>query len=256
MEIKVEPAWWQLTSFRAALGAAAIGLLFGLHRFRMAQVERQRTERESFSRRLIESQEQTSQRIASELHDGLGQNLIVIKNRAALALTRMDPSRPEVAQVEEVSLMASAALQEVRTIAQNLRPYQIDQFGLTHAIESMSRKTAESSGIEIKCELENIDGMLPAGFEIGFYRIAQESVNNIAKHSKARRATLRTRREDRRVRLTVIDDGCGFVADPTGEKAGFGLRNMVERARAMRGELSIHSSPGQGTRVEVVVPTG
>lgn len=255
MQVIAQPSWWQLTWFRVALAVAAIGLLFKLHRFRMARVERQRAEREAFSRRLIESQEQDRQRVASELHDGLGQNLIVIKNRAALALARMDPGRPEVAQVAEVSQMASAALQEVRAIAQNLRPYQIDQFGLTQAIESMSRQTAESSGIEIKCDLDNVDAILPAGLEIGFYRIAQESVNNIVKHSQARHATLRIRREDRRVRLTITDDGCGFVADSSSELAGFGLRNMVERARAMRGELSIHSSPGQGTRLELVVPT-
>ena len=177
----------------------------------------------------------------------------MIKNRAALALTQMSPSGSAAAHVEEVSHVASATLQEVRAIAQNLRPYQIDQFGLTKAIASMVRQLAESSGMEFKCDLEPIDDALPAGLEIGFYRIAQECVNNVVKHSKARRATLQVRRDARTLRLIVSDEGCGFAPEPTGQ-TGFGLRNIVERARSLRGEAVIHSSPGQGTRVEVVIP--
>jgi len=186
----VRPAWWQTAWFRGALLLATVGTCFGIYRARVARLERRRAEQESFSRRPIDSQEQDRERIAAELHDGLGQNLIVIKNRAALALTQMSPSGSAAAHVEEVSHVASATLQEVRAIAQNLRPYQIDQFGLTKAIASMVRQLAESSGMEFKCDLEPIDDALPAGLEIGFYRIAQECVNNVVKHSKARCATL------------------------------------------------------------------
>lgn len=252
--LRVRPAYWQTAWFRGAVGLGAMGILFAGYRGGVARLERRRAEQEAFARRLIDSQEQDRQRIASELHDGMGQSLIVIKNRAALALTQMTASGPATAHLEEVSHMASAALQEVRAIAQNLRPYQIDQFGLTKAIASMVSQLAESSGMEFKCDLDPIDDALPAGLEIGFYRIAQECVNNVVKHSQARRATLQVRRNARTLCLTVTDEGCGFTPNPSGPPSGFGLRNIVERARAMRGEANIHSSPGRGTRVEVVIP--
>ena len=252
--LQVRPAYWQTAWFRGAVVLGTIGVLFAGYRGRVARLERRRADQEAFARRLIDSQEQDRRRIASELHDGLGQDLIVIKNRAALALTQMTASGPATAHLEEVSHMASAALQEVRAIAQNLRPYQIDQFGLTKAIASMVNQLAESSGIEFNCDLEPIDDALPAGLDIGFYRIAQECVNNVVKHSQARRATLQVRRNARTVNLTVTDEGCGFAPNPSGPPSGIGLRNIVERARAMRGDANIHSSPGRGTRVEVVIP--
>jgi signal transduction histidine kinase len=253
LALVVAPTFWQTAWFRGAALLGLIALLTAAYRTRVALLDRRRAGQEAFSRQLINSQEEERQRIAAELHDSLGQNLIVIKNRAALALIRMNPSEPAAAMISDVSDMASATIQEVRAIAQNLRPYQIDQFGLTHAIHSMVRQMAEASAIEFKTEVDPIDGVLPAAHEIVVYRIAQECLSNVVKHSRARRVTLRVRRDVQSLRLSVSDDGCGFVQGQTGS-SGFGSRNIVERARAMRGTAFIDSKPGEGTCVEVVLP--
>jgi signal transduction histidine kinase/ligand-binding sensor domain-containing protein len=252
----VQPAFWQTWWFRGALAALSVGAIFAAYRGRIARLERRRVEQEAFSRKLIESQEQERKRIAAELHDSLGQNLLVIKNRAALALTQQDQPDKMAAQVGEVSLMASAAIREVREIAQNLRPFQFDELGLTKAIAAMVRKLAGASVIEFQADLDDLDGALPPEFEINIYRIVQECLNNVVKHSQAKRATIRLRREARGIRLTFIDDGRGFTPD-LAEKAlpsGFGLRTITERARTVGGEATFDSRPGQGTRVDIVIP--
>ncbi len=252
----VQPSFWQTSWFRGAVLLVLLGLLLAIYRIRMARMENRRAAQEAFSRKLIESQEQERQRIAAELHDSLGQNLLVIKNRAALALMQQDQPDKMAAQVREVSSMASAAVREVREIAQNLRPFQIDELGFTKSIIAMARKLADSSVIEFKTELDNIDGALPPEFEINFYRIVQECLNNIVKHSEAKAANIRLRRTERAIRLTITDDGRGFTPDRLEKSSapGFGLRNIAERAHTMGGEAVIHSRPGGGTRAEITIP--
>jgi signal transduction histidine kinase len=152
--------------------------------------------------------------------------------------------------------MTSAAIREVREIAQNLRPFQIDELGLTKSIASMARKLGDASGIEFRVELDDIDRALPAEFEINFYRIVQECLNNVARHSQAKTASIVLRREPHALQLTVHDDGRGFVPghDAHSENRGFGLKNIPERARMMGGEVRVRSNPGEGTRVELTVP--
>lgn len=256
LAFRIRPQFWQTIWFRGALVLVLAGLLHLIFRTRIAQLERRRRAQEAFSRRLIESQENERKRIAAELHDSLGQNLLVIKNRAALALKQRDNPGRMVEEVSEVSAMSSAALREVREIAQNLRPFQIDELGLTKSMNSMARKVGAASGMEIRTDLDNIDHALPPEFEINFYRILQECLNNIAKHAQAKTASIVLRREARVLRLTVQDDGCGFAAarDTQLEGRGFGLKNITERAHTMGGQVRIHSSPGEGTRVEVTIP--
>src|SRR4030095_14259263 len=106
------PQFWQTTWFRGALALALLGFLYLIYRTRIVQLERRRRAQEAFSRRLIESQENERRRIAAELHDSLGQNLLVIKNRAALALKHRDNPGKMAEEVSEVSTMTSAALRE------------------------------------------------------------------------------------------------------------------------------------------------
>lgn len=251
-----EPAFWQTIWFRGLLVVLFLGLGPVLYLWRVRQLERRRAAQEAFSRQLIFSQEQERKRIAAELHDSLGQNLLVIKNRAALALTQQDQPDKVVAQITEVSAMASNAIREVREIAQNLRPFQLDELGLTKSIAAMVRKLADSSLIEFKTELDDIDRALPPESEINFYRVLQECMNNIVKHSQATMASITLRRTARHIHLKVVDNGQGFRPEEAiaGNGRGFGLNNIVERARTMRGEVTFNSRPGGGTSVEVMVP--
>src|SRR5262249_42508443 len=158
------------------------------YRYRLRQVEQARAAQQTFSRQLIASQENERMRIAAELHDSLGQRLVIIKNLALLLLQNRSGSTTlngtEWEQIEEISAGASGAIQEVREIAYDLRPYRLDRLGLAFALRAMIETAAGACLIAFAVEIDEIDGVLPRPAEINFYRIVQECVNNILKHSE------------------------------------------------------------------------
>jgi signal transduction histidine kinase/ligand-binding sensor domain-containing protein len=245
--------WW----FMALASLGVIGIALAGYRRRVAALRAKHAAREAFSRQLIESQELERKRIAAELHDGLGQNLLVIKNRALLGLLAPGNQERAVEQLNEISTAVSQTLDEVRQIAANLHPYQLDRLGLAKAIEAMIRKVAAAAGIKFSTEIDNIDGLLDPQAEINLYRIVQESLNNIVKHSAATEAAVAIKRDVQRVAITIRDNGKGFVVEParnTGPlKRGFGLAGMSERARMLGGDYAIHSTPGGGTTITLTI---
>jgi signal transduction histidine kinase/ligand-binding sensor domain-containing protein len=251
----VLPAWHQTAWFRCLAALALAGAIFGLYRHRIAQLETQRTAQQNFSRRLIQSQEQERKRIAAELHDSLGQNLLVIKNRAAIGVTAGAWSAPE--QFSQISRAAAEALEEVREIAQNLRPYQLDRLGLTRALHALIKKVITSSKVNCVTDIEPVDRIFAPEAEINFYRIVQEGLNNILKHSGATQARVTVKHDESRVRLLIEDNGRGFdhptVHHPNAAN-GMGLSGITERVRILGGKLNIRSSPGSGTQLDIELP--
>jgi signal transduction histidine kinase len=151
---------------------------------------------------LIASQESERKRIAAELHDSLGQRLVVIKNLALMFLRDSAGASAKgdaLGQIEEISAEASHALGEVKEISYNLRPYQLDRIGLTKALEALARTAAASSSVAFTADIDDIDRFFPQESEINFYRIVQEGVNNIVKHSQASRASVRIQRDAERL---------------------------------------------------------
>jgi signal transduction histidine kinase len=165
-----------------------------------------------------------------------------------------------VAQLSDISTTASQAIDEVRQIASNLHPYQLDRLGLTKALTAMVRKVGAAAQLEIACSLEKIDGLLPPAAEINLYRIVQECLNNIVKHAAATEASVQLRRLPNRLHLTIHDNGCGFVIADRGmrpadsKSSGFGLTGLSERALLLRGTLQIDSNPGKGTQITFTMP--
>ena len=143
---------------------------------------------EKYARQLIASQEAERTRIAAELHDGLGQNLLLIKNRAQLVLGKESQTTGLREQMEGISDLASQAIAEVRQISHDLHPPQLDLLGLTRAIETMIDSTAQASGIIFEHKLDFVDDIFPKDAAMNLYRIVQESLNNILKHSHAKKA--------------------------------------------------------------------
>ena len=241
--------WW----FICLEALAAAALITMVVRYRFAQLQRAQAMQKAFSQQLIASQENERQRIASELHDSLGQRLVVINNLALFAMRRQDKGAAtgdEPSPMEEISAETKLAMQETREISYNLRPFQLDRLGLTKAIESMARTVASASGIKITPKLDNIDNIFPEDLQINFYRIVQESLNNIMKHSEATEAEVLVTRNAKRIILSIRDNGLGF--DPAarsskGGNSGFGLTGMEERANLLRGNYRVRSAPGQGT---------
>jgi signal transduction histidine kinase len=233
----------------AALAAALIiGLIYHNRVSHLREIAETKTK---FSRQLIESQEAERKRIATELHDGLGQNLVVIKNRAVLGINKgNDPARV-IKELANISESASQALDEVREITNNLRPQLLDRLGLTKAINAMLKKV--SGVIDIESEMDSIDDIFNETQEISVYRIVQESLNNIIKHSNATTVSVKINRAENKVFIRIKDNGKGF--DTTDPKSGLGLVGLKERAQLLNGELRIDSEIGKGTAVEVKIQT-
>jgi signal transduction histidine kinase len=278
IRIKVSPHWWERRWVQVLMISSAVLFLVSSivfwYKRRISQLEKEKAMQEAlaeqlekekamqedFSRQLIESQESERKRIASELHDSLGQNLLVVKNSALLGLNIAGDGSPAKKQFDEISTMTSQALEEVREITHNLRPYHLDHLGLREALEFMLEKIAGSSPIRFSAEVDPIDGILSKEAEMNLYRIVQESISNIVKHSGATEAKVMVKQDGRQVRLVIEDNGRGFVSDPGAgpglRSRGFGLTSIAERARMLGGKEVIHSVPGEGTTISVTVLLG
>ncbi|MET0753703.1 MAG: two-component regulator propeller domain-containing protein [Pyrinomonadaceae bacterium] len=242
--------WWFILT--ASLFVIAAIVVF--YRLRLVQLEKSRQRQQTFSRQLIESQEAERKRIAGELHDGLGQTLLIIKNRAFLG-TKAKTREIANEQFNEISASSGAAINQAREIAYFLRPSQLERLGLTSAIEEMITQADESSEIDFECEIDSLDNFFSPEDEINFFRIAQESVNNILKHSEASKAKVFASRNDDKIELLVQDNGKGFAFEKPNVhgKSGFGLIGMEERVRILGGMISINSEKGNGTKVFVQI---
>lgn len=246
VEIVVHPAFWQTWWFMVLSILTVAGIAAIIIRSRFRKLRRERVAQEAFSRKLIATQEQERKRIAGELHDGLGQNLLVIKNWALLALQKKSDDAPVL---QEISETASHTLEDVRRIAYNLRPYQIDDIGLTKAIEGMITRIEAASSIRFTRRIDDIDGLFPKELEINLFRIVQECVNNVVKHSEATEASVSLECAADSLTLIIEDNGRGFDIAANGHKKGLGITGLQERARMLGGELTIQSEQGKGTKM-------
>jgi signal transduction histidine kinase len=124
--------------------------------------------------------------------------------------------------------------------------------GLTRALEAMIDKAGLSSGVVFKYKLDNADDLFPKDAAMNLYRIVQESLNNILKHSRAGNASITLERDVHEIQLTISDDGHGFNVEKNGK--GMGLKNIAERVRILGGKLKMDSQPNNGTRIEITIP--
>ena len=250
LKIKVFPPFYRTWWFTSLAVLLAAGLIFALFKRRTTQLKKERIAQQAFSRQLITYQEQERKRIAAELHDSLGQRLVVIKNLALIFLNK-DKAK-ENPQIEEISAEASNAIGEVKEISYNLRPYQIDRIGLTKAVEAIIRSAQTASEIDFSSEIDDIDNYFPKDLEINFYRIVQECVNNALKHSEATKAFVKIKRVENNLDFEISDNGKGFSPYKTESKSGgFGLLGINERTELFGGKVEIKSSDGQGTFIKI-----
>ncbi|MBN1448937.1 MAG: hypothetical protein JXA28_13490 [Bacteroidetes bacterium] len=208
-----------------------------------AAEQRERTAQQEFTARLIVAQEEERSRIAGALHDGVSQDLIIMKFRATMAQDEDGKAQEHLAEIVSA---AADSIEEVRRMSRDLRPSQLERVGLTATLDAILRKVRESTALAVDAEIDMVDGLFSPEEEIGLYRIVQEAMNNILKHAGAQRVEVQLRREDNRLHLLIRDDGAGF--DQTArEGTGLGLRGMQERTYMLGGTLHIESAPGKGT---------
>lgn len=223
--------------------------------FSIKKLIRSKQRQELFSKQLMNSQEQSRKAIASELHDSLGQNLLVVNNKILqiLSSNRLQSAGGGVSEdLKELSGLVTDSIEEVRRISYNLYPHQIEKLGLTSAVKSMLNIFSDSTNIEFDCEIDNVDNVLSKENEINFFRIIQEAVNNIVKHSYAVKAALRVRKTPVLITVNITDNGKGF--DTTHLYQGLGLANIYERTRLLKGTIKLESGIKKGTSIMVYVP--
>ncbi|CAN0125681.1 unnamed protein product [Chrysoparadoxa australica] len=143
------------------------------------------------------------------------------------------------------------SISDVRTISHGLRPVHLEKFGLTDAIINLCREVKDSDSIEWSYHIDKIDGLIDKNKEIHFYRVVQEGVNNIMKHSSAREASVLIKRTDYNIFTTIWDDGKGFDLKSLTGTEGLGFIGMKERVETLGGTIDIKSAPVNGTTIKI-----
>ncbi|HEY7189041.1 MAG TPA: histidine kinase [Vicinamibacterales bacterium] len=239
------------------VGAFAAALLAARHVSRLQrQVEQRRLAEqdvrrdfERLSARLVDIQERERRDISRELHDAIGQALTAIKMDIGIAL-RGGPSDRTRAALDEAKDITETTLQSVRDLSQLLHPSTLDDFGLPETLRTYLKRFAERTGIHAQL-VAALPERLPQQIEASLYRITQEAMNNIARHSGATACTVTIDTHGSgELQLTIVDDGCGLKAN---RGHGLGLIAMRERAQAQGGSLVIESPAWGGTRVLVTM---
>jgi two-component system, NarL family, sensor histidine kinase DegS len=200
--------------------------------------------------------EEQSKRIAHAVHDEAGQLLAAVFLRLDQASRELSPSCGSC--FDEIKRMLQMIEVQLREIAHDLRPMILDDLGLVPAVEEFIQRVARRYGIETTCE-SALPARLSPPVETTIYRIVQESLNNVVKHAHATRVEIRIACEGRHVSCLIRDNGTGFnlneVLSRKGSR-GLGLVGIRERVDSVRGDLTIHSVPGNGTVLSFTIPIG
>jgi signal transduction histidine kinase len=206
---------------------------------------------EALARQLIHAQEEERSRLARELHDDVTQRMAAVAIDAG-ALTNAPEERRRDLAVRIKNQIGSLS-RDIHSLSRRLHPSILDDLGLASALQSECRAFTERTGIPIDCRLDAEDGIADA-VQLTLYRIVQEALRNVQRHSEASRAELELVESADSVRLVVADNGRGFSREAPGWHPGLGLASMEERVKLHGGRVEVHSAPGQGTRIEVEIP--
>lgn len=206
-------------------------------------------------------QEEERRRLARELHDGLGQTLTALKiqiERLAIRADEIDTGLGgDLASAGEI---AHGALQDARRLSHLLRPRMLDDLGLLPALRWLGRTITDGTGVEIALDLDGLadtEERFDPEFETLVFRVVQEASTNALKHSGAARIDVRLERRGRFLRLFVEDAGRGFdPGDVASADGGHGLAGIRDRVAIFGGRSHIESRPGEGTRIEILLPLG
>jgi signal transduction histidine kinase len=209
--------------------------------------------KQAFAARVLGMQEAERQRLSRELHDSIGQLLLVHRMDAEwLAGQTEDDTGHEAA--ERLCTGLDETLHLVRTLAMELRPPAIDDLGIDSAIETLCSDVSRRSRIRCRFEGDRRLRALPEEIGVTMYRIAQEALANATRHAQCRNIQVQLVQHARSVELRVVDDGIGIAPERLADAASFGLVAMRERAEQVGGHVSIQAEPSQGTTVRALIP--
>ena len=204
-------------------------------------------------RRMDEVREADIRRLARELHDEAGQMLVAAHLGLREVASELGPRAQR--SLDRVHDQLRAAEAELRRIAHEMRPSMLDDLGLVPALNFLAKGFSSRYGVKAQI-LGGLDERLPREVETALYRITQEAFNNAARHAHAKEIVVTLSQIPDRLRVSIVDDGCGFEAGefPPGGNAGLGLRGIRERLKPLDGTLEIRSAPDQGTELDIELP--
>lgn len=255
----IAPPWWGTLWFRAAVALLAVGLVVTAIRQRTNRFRRhEREKREHAVQAALEMQETERQRIARDLHDGVGQMLAAARinlGRLQGLINRRKSEAPldtdVQASLEQSIGILGRASDDVRSISHALGTSTLQELGLPAALGELLASMESEDRTHFEFVAVGMEDRLPESIETGLFRVAQELITNALRHAQATEATVQIVRQGDEVRLSVEDNGVGF--DPSNARNGMGHRNIATRVAAMGGALHYDSTPGHGTTVTVVV---
>ena len=264
MDIAWPSQYSSLWFFHSSLTAGLVATIGHVTRHLEAALEhgdtllnRVRTEAravQALAGRVREAEEGERKRLARELHDDFGQRLTAL--RMKLQLSRLRPDQ-RTAAIDDCVAISEELLQDVRAFARGLRPPLLDEVGLGPALQALIDGNVDRSAFVVTLDVPERLPRLPPSIELAAYRVVQEALANVLRHSGASRLSLAARNDGGELAVWLIDDGCGF--DP-GHAAGampgqhLGLVSMRERAEFAGGSLDVDSAPGRGTTVCLRIP--
>jgi len=220
-----------------------------------AELEQSREELRAFAARLQTTREEERTSIAREIHDELGQALTALKLDMAWLESQLPVTNSGAFKLNEVSVTdrVDEIMRIVRRIASELRPSVLDQLGLEAAIECLVQEAAQRTGIAVTLQADEFP-RLPDQVASHAYRIIQEALTNVTRHSRATRVEVNVRRLGTSILLGVEDNGVGFTPQTLSGLRSLGLVGMRERAMACGGTLTVRGRPGEGTAIVVIIP--
>jgi signal transduction histidine kinase len=269
-----EPTMWQRYKWQFSSLAAICLVQGGLITFLLVQRDRQqraekqrrhaesqleanREELRKLAGQILGAQELERRRIARELHDDFGQGLALLSVELDLLRQRSEGISPEAqARMEAMSGRVKELSSSIHDLSHQLHPMKLEQLGLVAAMRGLTKEIAQSHKLPIDFRPEEVPAAIPPDVALCLYRVTQEALRNVVRHSGATSATVVVSALDSRLSVSVTDNGKGFHYDGANSTGGLGLVSMRERLRLAGGELAVSSQDGEGTRLEAFIPLG
>jgi len=254
LDFSVDPAYYQTNWFRVLCVAIFLTMIWAIYQLRVRVLERHQREMSALNERLMKAQEEERMRIAGELHDGVLQQLTSLTLRLGTATLKLPADSETKTRIRDLQKDLIQVGAEIRHLSHELHPVLLQEAGLSAALCSYCEEFSKVRGIPVSCDTDESVADLSPGAALCIYRIAQEALGNVAKHSRARQVEVQLSRSDASVNLSVFDDGVGFDPNQNHKAGGLGLINMRERAHQLNGTFEFDSEPGRGTTVRVAIP--
>ena len=277
LKVKIVPPFWQTLWFGSIVVLLTVGVGFYGYRVRVRNIEQRSRYLESqVQERTAELQQEIAQRLkieealreretekaiadersrlARELHDSVTQSLysLTLFTEAARHTAEEEGNETIEQYVRQIGNIGLQALKEMRLLVFELRPPELEKEGLVSALRRRLQAVEGRAGVDARLEVGEIF-KLPGNVEQELFRIAQEALNNSLKHASASSVAVYLRKENDKVEMEIVDDGIGFDPQSLPDSGGMGLKSIRERTERLGGSLEIHSIPGDGTRIKVVI---